>query len=266
MHAIAAAAGAAIVALGAGAALQAADVATAQADDAEVQGQASASQIELAVGQSDFVRVKADQVYGDFSFTQNELSSNADIASTFRKTTSVLCSSTYKQVEDTENWQIEVGGDVMNEFSATLAELAPEHATSSVITCACSNNGAGGNAIINAKVTGITIASLAAQAGIAPEVNAVRFTAQDGTVSTLPLTYLITHGALIAYSLNDEDLSQSVGSSNQLWIDASAGKYFTRDVQKVEFLALDEAPAEPSLETTDYEYVNRPNVGMQASE
>lgn len=266
MHMVAAAAGAAIIAFGTGAAVQPANATTERADSCATGNQPRTLEVSKIIGQSDLAHVQTDQVVGDFSFTQNELSSVEDIVGTFRKTTSVLCSSTYKQVEDTANWQVEVGGDVLHEFSASLAELAPEHATSSIITCACSNNGAGGNAIINAKATGITIASLAAQAGILPDVNAVRFTAADGTVSTLPLTYLITHGALIAYSLNDEDLSQSVGSANQLWIDASAGKYFTRDIQSVEFLALDEVPAEPSLETTDYEYANRPNVGMQIGE
>lgn len=264
VRAMIAAAGAALLAVGAGAAIQSAGAATPAGDEAA--DGAAAAQAVQAHEQGALVHVTSDQVAGSFSFTQDELSSTEDIAGTFRKTTAVLCSSTYKQVEGAENWQIQVGGDVMHEFSATLAELAPEHATSSVITCACSNNGAGGNAIVNARVTGITVASLAAQAGIAPEVNAVRFTAADGTVLTLPLAYLITHGALIAYDLNGEDLAQSVGGSNQLWIDASAGKYFTRDIQSVEFLALDEAPAEPSLETTDYEYVNRPNVGMQVGE
>ena len=263
---------AAVLAVGAGAAAQLIAPAVAQQGDVAeaataVEGATCGtgeSEAE-AVRESAFVQVKADEVAGDFTYTQDELSTNEEIAGVFRRVTAALCGSTYKQVEDTRNWEIAVGGDVMTEFTATLAELSPESTRTSVITCACSNNGAGGAAIVNARVSGIGIAELAARAGILPEVNAVRFTAADGTVSTLPLTYLITHGALIAYSLNDEDLSQSVGGSNQLWIDSSAGKYFLRDVTSVEFLALDEVPDAPQLETTEYEYVNRPNVGMETA-
>ena len=190
MHMVAAATGAAIIALGTGAAVQPANATTEWADSCATGNQPCALETSKIIGQRDLAHVQTDQVVGAFSFTQNELSFVEDIAGTFRKTTSVLCNSTYKQVGDTANWQVEVGGDVLHEFSATLAELAPEHATSSIITCACSNNGAGGNA----KATGITIASLAAQAGILPDVNAVRFTAADGTVSTLPLTYLSRTG------------------------------------------------------------------------
>lgn len=207
--------------------------------------------------------VQPDEVQGTFSFTQNALSTNEEIAGTFRKTTAVLCSSPYYEVSDLSSWDIEVSGDVATPYAVSLADLAQESGQTSVMTCACSNNGAGGAAIINAQVSGVKVTELAARAGIDPAVNAVRFTAADGMQNTLPLTYLMAHGATIAYAVNGEGLDQSVGGTNQLWIESSAGRHFTRDIVSVEFLALDEAPAEPSLDPTEYEYVNRPNVSAE---
>lgn len=71
--------------------------------------------------------------------------------------------------------------------------------------------------------------------------------------------------ALVTYRVNDEALSESVGGTNQLWIDSTAAKYFSRNIVAVEISSEDVVPAAPSDEApNDGEYVNRPNVGVQA--
>lgn len=51
-------------------------------------------------------------------------------------------------------------------FAGTVNEMAAdEDATAYTIACACASNVAGGGAIINANVAGVSLASLAAMAG-----------------------------------------------------------------------------------------------------
>ena len=63
--------------------------------------------------------------------------------------------------------------------------------------------------------------------------------------------------------INGEGLSSSVGGTNQLWIDAAAAKYFTRNVVAIELTAQEVAPDTPGTEDApDDQYVNRPNAGI----
>lgn len=210
--------------------------------------------------QSSYLRV-AD-VQGEFSYDQNQITPNEVIRAVFQKATAAVCNALPRyNFGSIDTWNIEVTGDVHTAFTATLKELSDgDNVETSIMTCACSANQAGGGAIINAEVKGVPVRDLIVQAGIDGNVNTVTFTAADGTQSSLPLSYVLSHGAVIAYEINGEDLSASVGGTNQLWLSGSAGKYFTRDIVKVEFLHLDTPPAAPSFEENGMEFSNRPNV------
>ncbi|VEH02525.1 Oxidoreductase molybdopterin binding domain [Slackia heliotrinireducens] len=210
--------------------------------------------------------VKVESVQGTFSYNQDTLSSNADISGIFNRQVASLCGA--RPADECEpasigDWQLSITGDVQNSFTATLEELSETDSKQTIMTCTCTNNMPGGDAIVNASVQGIPVTSLIKQAGIAPEVNTVVFKASDGMESALPLDYVIGHGALVVYDINDEDLSASVGGTNQLWIESSAGKYFTRDVVEVSFEARDQAPEAPTFEPGEMDYVNRPNVSVE---
>lgn len=233
-----------------------------QADDQAV-GQSSYDAIN-AVGGVQHNDVKLAEVLGQFSFTQDFVSSNEQIANVFKKHVVTMCSSpAAEEPSNIGEWKLTVGGDVDSAFTATLSELSEKGAQTKVMTCACSNNSAGGAAIINARVTGIPISQLALRAGISSDANAVVITASDGMQSTLPLSYVLKHNAMVVYDVNDADLSESVGGTNQLWLESSAGKYFTRDVVNIDFVSVQDAPAEPQFEAGEFEYVNRPNVGIE---
>ena len=71
--------------------------------------------------------------------------------------------------------------------------------------------------------------------------------------------------AIIASAINGEDMGASVGGTNQVWLDGTAAKYFTRNVVSIEVTAEDVAPAVPGSEDApEDQYVNRPNVGILA--
>lgn len=98
---------------------------------------------------------------GTFSYTQDALSSNAEISGVFCKAAATLCASlpTYG-CEAVKAAAVTVAGPNAS-FTATVDELAgEEEATSYVMACSCATNVAGGGAIANAEVEGVSLETL----------------------------------------------------------------------------------------------------------
>lgn len=94
-------------------------------------------------------------------------------------------------------------------------------------------------------------------------VNTVTLVSEDGYSTALPLEYVMARNAVVTYEINGEDLSASVGGTNQLWIDSTAAKYFTRNIVEIKVTYEESVPATPGTEAAvDGEYVNRPNAGI----
>lgn len=233
-------------------------------NDAFAAPQDNAQGTEAEAGQSavEGAYVSVANVQGAFSYNQDEITPNDKIRSMFYKATTSMCSTLVGyDYGDINNWSVEVGGDVRNPVSATLGELAQsDNAEQKVMTCACSSNQAGGGAIINAEVTGVPLTDLIVLSGMNSNANTVTFTALDGTTLSLPLSYAISHSATIAYEINGENLSASVGGTNQLWLSGAAGKLFVRDIVDIQFSVEENPPADPQFEQTETDFTNRPNV------
>lgn len=103
----------------------------------------------------------ARAVEGTFSYTQDAVSSNAEIGGVFCKAAATLCASlpTYG-CEAVKAAAVTVTGPNAS-FTATVDELAgEEEATSYVMACSCATNVAGGGAIANAEVEGVSLETL----------------------------------------------------------------------------------------------------------
>ena len=103
----------------------------------------------------------ARAVEGTFSYTQDAVSSNAEISGVFCKAAATLCASlpTYG-CEAVKAAAVTVAGPNAS-FTATVDELAgEEEATSYVMACSCATNVAGGGAIANAEVEGVSLETL----------------------------------------------------------------------------------------------------------
>lgn len=207
--------------------------------------------------------VKANAAEGTFAFDQTTITPNTTIASTFRPATATLCSATtdFAEVNPLE-WKLSVTGNVDNEFTATVDELAGEDSVQQTMTCTCGGNPADGRAIVTADVKGIPVTYLIERANPADGANTVTFVCSDGTEQAFPLGYVIGRHAVISYEVNGEDLSASVGGNNQLWMTATPANYFVRDVVEVRITKEDVPPANPG---ENAEHPNSPNVGMTAS-
>ena len=98
---------------------------------------------------------------GTFSYTQDAVSSNAEISGVFCKAAATLCASlpTYG-CEAVKAAAVTVAGPNAS-FTATVDELAgEEEATSYVMACSCATNVAGGGAIANAEVGRVSLETL----------------------------------------------------------------------------------------------------------
>ena len=208
--------------------------------------------------------VAADATAGTFSYDQATITPNEVIASTFRGAASTICQATddFAQVNPLE-WQLSVTGDVTDEFTASVDELAGESAVSQVMTCTCGGNPADGRAIITADVKGVPVTHLLDRAGAVAGVNALTFVSSDGCEVTLPLAWVVAHHGVLSYEINGEDLSASVGGNNQLWLVGAPANLFVRDISEIRVEALPEAPADPA---EGAEFPNSPNAGVLSAE
>lgn len=216
------------------------------------------------VSHSDTVAVAADDIEGTFSYTQGEITPNSIIRDIFRKATAALCQATENPlvVNDPLEWKLTVSGDVDNSFTATVGELANEQSVSQTMTCSCGGNPSDGAATITAEVKGIPVSYLASRASASNDANTITFVSSDGTEIAMPLMYAVGHHAVISFEINDEDLSESVGGYNQLWMAATSANYFLRDVVEIRITTEDQVPDKPG---ENMEYPNSPNTGILAS-
>ena len=115
----------------------------------------------LAAADAADTEAPARAVEGTFSYTQDAVSSNAEIGGVFCKAAATLCASlpTYG-CEAVKAAAVTVAGPNAS-FTATVDELAgEEEATSYVMACSCATNVAGGGAIANAEVEGVSLETL----------------------------------------------------------------------------------------------------------
>ncbi len=104
-------------------------------------------------------------VQGSFAFAQDVVTSNDTISTVFAKAAATLCQCTTQEAATCCASVIAVGGDVANSYSATVAEMAGNDASTRVIMgCSCASNVAGGGAVANAEAEGVTLESVLAQA------------------------------------------------------------------------------------------------------
>lgn len=150
--------GAALVMGGAMAALPA------QASAQDINADAAFAQNAAELGLEDVAgasRAAVQKVEGAFSFSQDAVTSNGDIANIFQKAAATLCQAMPEYAAVGNTGSIEVSGPDAS-FAATVDEMAGDEDFGSIVGCACATNGPGGGAIANAEVQGVALATIAA--------------------------------------------------------------------------------------------------------
>lgn len=238
---------------------------TAMAAVEPAEGLGAGMPIQAAVGEVVSTLVKADAAEGSFAWDQGTITPNEYIKDVFARFAATVCGSSAESTQefDALEWTLSVSGDVSNAFTASVQELADENSVSQTMSCTCGGNPSDGRANITANVTGLPVSYLATRASAQSGVNAIAFVSMDGTEVTLPFAYVVGHHGVISYEINGEDLSESVGGFNQLWLEGASANYFVRDIVEVRITAEEQAPAAPG---SDMDYPNSPNVGVLSSQ
>lgn len=220
--------------------------------------------------------VKVHNVQGRFWFTQNVVTPTSRIIRDLGGTSAVLCdddsiaspeqawASRQAQADfDPMEVTLSVSGLVAHPFSQTIGELSKSGSTERLMAYTCADNPADGRATANALVKGIDLDWMLDQAGVRSDANVIKFVSADGYSTRIPLDYVLSHGAVVVHTLNDMPVSRVVGSSNQLWIGATAARYNVRDLRCIvlEKVSEKELPAAPGSAQAHDGYKNRPNVG-----
>lgn len=212
--------------------------------------------------------MRVSDVRGTFTFSQGEVTPLSVIARSMGDAARFLCGAnmaTAAEAIDAEQWTVSVGGDVENAYSATLGELAEVKAEHSVMGCSCSGNPSGGQASVNAEVTGIPVQTILELAAPVQGANTVVFVSSDGYEVALPLFYMKHHYSLLAYSVNGQPLADSMGGTNQLWLGSTSARYYGRDIVEVRIETRDQEPATPGTPEAGVEQ-SVPNVSVVSAE
>ena len=94
--------------------------------------------------------------------------------------------------------------------------------------------------------------------------NTVTFTSIDGKKVSLPLEELLSRNAVLASKVGGDDITQTMGAFNQLWVPGWPAKYFVRDIVDINFSEENELPTIKPFESDGHDFVNRPNVSVKA--
>lgn len=141
---------------------------TALANDNTPIGNDAASNFAIERSAGEASVEKALAVHGWFSYDQTTLTPNSHIASVFRIAATAACASLPDYGIDGASGLIAVGGSAAQEsFEATIDEIAEDNSTQTYIMgCACASNAPGGGAVVNAEVSGVSLAGIADKAGV----------------------------------------------------------------------------------------------------
>lgn len=164
MKAISVIASAAMVAGGTMAAAAPIIAASAQAPVTAVEAPATIDEVSASANNgSSFVRIA--NAHGVFAFVQDKLSSNEAIANVFTEAARLLCGSPADDLIGTEPLPIAVSaGD--QQFVASTQDMEGDAPDTRILACSCAANLPGGGAIVNARVSGVSIEAIAATAGV----------------------------------------------------------------------------------------------------
>lgn len=118
---------------------------------------------QATVEQTDIVSVNVEErtVEGTFGYSQDVVSSTEQISCIFCKAAATLCAGLPQYSAQLVNPSITVSADNGVSFEANVGDMAAdEEVTSYVMACACATNVAGGGAVANAEVSGVSLASV----------------------------------------------------------------------------------------------------------
>jgi DMSO/TMAO reductase YedYZ molybdopterin-dependent catalytic subunit len=116
------------------------------------------------------------------------------------------------------DWALLVNGAVTNSLNLTMDQLMAMPKTTVEAALYCE-----GVFLISGNWTGVKLSEILQTAGLNPQAESVAFTATDGYSVTIPLTDVMNDNVIIAYSFNNQPLSEGTrlvlpGANGASWI------------------------------------------------
>ena len=112
-----------------------------------------------------------------------------------------------KPTIEPEEWSLRIHGLVDRELTLSYSQLVARQMTESWITLSCVSNEVGGGLVGNARWSGVRIADLLADLGVAEEADCVLQTSHDGWFCATPLETLTDdRDAMLAVAMNGRPL------------------------------------------------------------
>ena len=113
---------------------------------------------------------------------------------------------------DTAKWALRIHGMVDREVSLTLADLGQFKQVTNTITLACVSNNVGGNEIGTAEWTGVLLADVLREAGVAPGAQQLVSRSQDGWTCGTPVDAVMDgRAAMLVTAMNGAPLTPEHG-------------------------------------------------------
>jgi DMSO/TMAO reductase YedYZ molybdopterin-dependent catalytic subunit len=130
-----------------------------------------------------------------------------------------------------------ISGMVARPFKISYEELAGRPARRLAVTLECAENAPGGGMVGNAEWTGVTLASLLAEAEPQPKARAVRLCGADGFQRVIPLTKAMHTDTLVAWGMNGEKLPSRHGAPARAIISGWYGMNSVKWLNRIEVLS-----------------------------
>lgn len=116
---------------------------------------------EQVQNQASLAPVQMDKAEGRFSYTQDVVTPNSTIASVFMTAATSVCASMPQYVASEMGCDISVSAPSGSYVGSVADMSAEEGAAALMMACSCASNVAGGGAIANADVSGVTLETVA---------------------------------------------------------------------------------------------------------
>jgi len=175
-------------------------------------------------------------VKGEFSFEQDVMTPADEVFSLFGTAATAMCAKpgfAFGEA-DLENYYINVSGAITKTRTISLNSLKEQGTVNRVLKCSCAT----GAPVANASVVGVPLQNLVEMVDLEEGVNTVTVKDGEGYGLPMPLSYVLDHGALLAYQIDDKAIAEGV----QLWMPQATARYFTRQVMEVEFSREETVP------------------------
>lgn len=206
--------------------------------------------------EDDGAYVRRSSVEGVFAFDQEGITPSDELFNVFGTAILSMCSKPAVEITPdavgVANHYINVGGAMQMSYSVDLKDMA-DQSEETLVGCSCMT----GSPFGQARVVGVPLSAIVGMADLEEGVNTMTAYGADGYGEALPLQYALDKNALLVYQVNGEELTSEYGSSAQLWVPETVAHYFTRNVMDIELTREENVPEVQGVDPT---YRNKINI------